>query len=77
ILELPAPKIISKYQEGFEHVEFVIDKPFNDFMTQYRYIKFETKGMNKSINPDIKIKYNNLSVKFHHHNLEYVIKYLD
>ena len=77
LIELPAPKLKSEYQEAYEHVEFVIDKSFDAFMTEYSYLEFETKGMKKKTNPDIKIKYNNLSIKFHHHSLEYVIRYLD
>ena len=32
VIELPAPKKGSFYKEGFEHVEFVIDVPFEAFL---------------------------------------------
>lgn len=76
-LELPSPKAGSPYKEGYEHVEFVIDKPFDDFMSLYPALTFKTKGMSKEVNPDISRKYGDLAVKFHHHTIEYVIRYLD
>ena len=76
-LELPSPKDGSPYKEGFEHVEFVIDLPFEEFMEKFPAINFKTKGMEKAVNPDISIKFPEGAVKFHHHTLEYVIKYLD
>lgn len=76
-LELPAPKEGSNYQEGYEHGEFVIDTNFQDFMDLHKYVNFDTKAKDKPINPDISVKYDRLSVKFHRHSLEYVIKYLE
>lgn len=77
VLELPAPKDGSPYQEGFEHVEFVIDTSFEDFMQRYPHITFDTKAMGKAINPDIGIEHDGARVKFHHNSLEYVVKYLE
>lgn len=76
-LELPSPKEGSPYAEGFEHVEFVIEESFEDFMSKYAHLPFKTKGMQKAVNPEISRKYSNSSVKFHHHPIEYVIKYID
>lgn len=76
-LELPAPKEGSPYSEGYEHVEFVIQAPFQAFISQYPNLEFKTKGMQKPVNPEISRKYPGMSVKFHHHPIEYVIKYLD
>ena len=76
-VELPAPKAGSPYPEGFEHIEFVIDQTFDIFMARYPQLTFNTKGMNKAVNPEISRKYGTMAVKFHHHPIEYVIKYLD
>jgi predicted metalloenzyme YecM len=76
-LELPAPKPGKAYAEGYEHVEFVIDEPFAAFMARYPHVTFDTKGMQKAVNADIRIQYPDGSVKFHHHSLEYVIRYLE
>ncbi|MEL6717994.1 MAG: VOC family protein [Bacteroidota bacterium] len=73
ILELPAPKTNNRYQEGFEHVEFVIKDSFESFMQQYSHCHFDIKGMKKDINPDIRLDYGKMSVKFHHQTLEEVI----
>lgn len=76
-VELPAPKKGSYYQEGFEHVEFVIDAPFEDFMQQHAHLDFITKDLKKSVNQGITLKETDFSIKFHQHTLEYVIRYLD
>ena len=76
-LEIPAPKAGSSYPEGFEHAEFVIDRPFAEFMAAYPHLDFDTKGMHKEVNPEIRLAYEGFSVKFHHHPLAYVIRHLD
>jgi predicted metalloenzyme YecM len=77
VLELPAPKEGSFYEEGFEHAEFVIDLGFEDFIAKHPELSFETKGLVKEINPDIALKYDGFSVKFHQNSLEYVITHLE
>lgn len=76
-VELPSPKTGSPYSAGYEHVEFVIDQSFAEFMGRYSTLSFKTKGMSKKVNPEISRKYGDLAVKFHHHTIEYVIRYLD
>ena len=75
-VELPSPKKESYYLEGLEHVEFVIDVSFDEFMKKYPDLRFDIGGISKKINPDIGIKYSGFSVKFHRNTLEYVKKYL-
>ena len=77
VVELPAPKEGSFYKEGFEHIEFVIAMPFVDFMNQYPQLTFITKDLKKKVNKGITLKEKDFSIKFHHHSLEYVIRYLD
>lgn len=77
IIEIPAPKIWSDYDDWFEHVEFVIDDTFDDFKKKYSNIIFWEKAINKDINPDIKVQYDGISVKFHHNTLEYVVTELE
>lgn len=73
ILEIPSPKPWSNYEDWFEHVEFVINESFDDFMNKYSHIHFDTKDLIKNINPDIRRKYGDISVKFHQQSLEYVV----
>ncbi|MEM6697857.1 MAG: VOC family protein [Bacteroidota bacterium] len=74
-LELPAPKPNNRYQEGFEHVEFVISEDFEAFMNRHAHCGFDIKGMTKAINPDVRLGFGEMSVKFHHQRLEEVIEW--
>ncbi|MCB0845661.1 MAG: VOC family protein, partial [Bacteroidetes bacterium] len=77
LLELPSPKPGSKYSEGYEHVEFVIDVPLAEFRDRYNYLSFDENGFHKEVNSDLRLKWDEYSVKFHEHDLEYVIRFLD
>lgn len=77
LIELPAPKKGSFYKEGFEHVEFVVDYSLEDFVKGFEHIDFDAKGMTKAVNREVRIQFGDISVKFHEHNLEYVIEHLD
>jgi len=75
LIELPAPKLGSDYSEGFEHLEMVISLSFTEFMAQYPHLKFDFSGMDKALNPDIRLALKEgRSVKFHHQTLAEVIK---
>lgn len=74
-VELPSPKRGSPYPEGYEHVEFVIDREFDEFMNLYPEVEFETKALCKKSNPDVSAKYNGFCVKFHQNSLEKVIEF--
>ncbi len=73
IVEVPAPKAGVITVDGFEHVEFVIEESFTDFMSKYPHVNFKTKGISKQFNPEVAINFKDLSVKFHHLTLENVI----
>lgn len=78
LLELTAPGgKSSAYPEGFEHAEFVLGHPIQDFLAAHSHLPFDTKNLAKPVNPDIRLKYDGISAKFHEHNLEYVIRHLD
>ncbi len=75
VIELPAPKEQNQYAEGFEHIEVVIDKNFEEFAKLHPSINFSWDGANKKNNPELRVKFDdNYSVKFHHQSLEEVIK---
>ena len=77
LIELPSPKTGSPYSTGWEHAEFVIDTDLDSFIERYNQIHWDLWGYQKSINPDISIRFeDNTSIKFHEKNLEYVINYL-
>ena len=75
VVELPAPKDGSFYPKGFEHAEFVIDDDFPAFMRRFPDIDWDTRGMQKASNPDIKmVLANGKVIKFHREALKRVIQ---
>ena len=78
VIELPMPKSNTFYSSGFEHCEFVITQNLKDFADLHN-VKWDFSGLNKKINSDIRIKFNDslgkvISVKFHNDTLENFIK---
>lgn len=74
VLEIPSPKVWSDYEDGFQHVEFVINETFDDFINKYQNINFDYSWMTKDYNKELWIKYWNLWVKFHNDSLENVVR---
>ena len=81
LLELPEPKTGSPYPEGWEHVEFVTDRPlaaFAEWLTTELGIApedIDRSGMGKTINADLRLRLpGGLSVKFHELPLDEVIR---
>lgn len=64
-LELPQPKKGSPYREGLEHAEFVVIGDLLRFQRNHPSLPFDEKGMKKDINPELGLKRDGLSVKFH------------
>lgn len=78
LLELAAPKVSdNSYPEGFEHAEFVTGGSLDEFMAAHPGLSFETKGVFKPVNPEIRLTYAGMSAKFHERDLETVIRYFD
>jgi len=80
LLELPEPKKGSPYSEGYEHIEFVTDRPlaqFINWLTDTLGISpndLDGSGMSKARNADIRLRLaNGTSVKFHEQDLATVI----
>jgi predicted metalloenzyme YecM len=74
VIELPAPKVAKAYTTGFEHAEFVIMKSFEEVINTHPSICFDTSGINKKHNPELRLKLNSgKSIKFHHDSLENII----
>ncbi|MEM9524976.1 MAG: VOC family protein [Bacteroidota bacterium] len=80
LLELPEPKPGSPYPEGYEHVEFVTDRPLTDFATWLRKEigipteQLDLSGASKEHNPDLRLRFTSgSSVKFHEQPLDQVI----
>lgn len=81
LLELPEPKPGSHYATGWEHAEFVTDRPLADFehwLTGEQGVAaaaIDRTGLTKPINADIRLRLaGGLSVKFHELPLGEVIR---
>ena len=75
VVELPAPKDGVVYEDGWEHAEFVLDEPFQHFMSRYEELPFDRKSLGKELNPELGLKLGlGLQVKFHHQSLAEIIK---
>ncbi len=81
LLELPEPKTGSPYPEGWEHVEFVTDRPLEAFagwMVEHLGVAdkdIDRSGINKLLNADLRLRLpGGLSVKFHELPLDEVIR---
>jgi predicted metalloenzyme YecM len=73
-LELPAPKAGSPYPDGLEHAELVVIGGLDRFAKKHSNLTFDTKGMSKDLNPELGLKTNLLSVKFHEQPLGAVVR---
>ena len=74
LIEVPAPKSGKETPEGFEHIEIVIDVPFDEILDMYPHCQFEKKGLSKKLNPELEIEFEDCAIKFHHLSLEKVIE---
>jgi uncharacterized protein len=72
-LELPAPKKESPYPEGLEHAEFVVIGSLRAFIARHNDLPFDTKAMNKTLNPELGLKVSGCSVKFHEAQLGAIV----
>lgn len=73
-IELPEPKDGSSYREGLEHAELVVIGGLDRFARRHKNLTFDTKGMSKDINPELGLRTDALSVKFHEQPLGAVVR---
>ncbi len=73
LIELPAPKPQRPSQEGFEHIEVVIDCPFDEIKRLYSECSFNEAGLAKDFNQELEIELSGCAIKFHHLSLESVV----
>ncbi len=72
-IELPQPKSGSDYPEGLEHVELVPFRTLRSFQKRHAGLPFNEAGMSKTINPELGLKHEGISVKFHEQPLGAVV----
>ena len=74
LLELPAPKPTIAYDEGFEHIECVVEQDLSAFQRQFASLNFHTGNIDAAINADICFKLSGSVVKFHNQCLSEIIQ---
>ncbi|MHB8442874.1 MAG: VOC family protein [Patescibacteria group bacterium] len=74
IIELPSPKEGTSYEDGLEHVEFVINMSLVDFRSLYSNIDFNLEGQSKNFNADVAVTFGKYTAKFHEQSLEEVVR---
>jgi len=77
LIELPSPKMGTPYETGFEHAEFVIDTPIDEFVIKHQDLPWDTRNIGRPINPDVKLPVGKSKVKFHTSTLAHVVKNLE
>ncbi len=73
-IELPAPKASSPYPRGLEHAEIIVQGSLERFRKRHPQLKFETKALDKPINPELALKIGAVSVKFHEQSIGAVVR---
>lgn len=64
-LELLEPKQGQVCESGFQHAEFIANKPFEKYMEQYPNLNWDTSSMNRSEFSHLKFHFKNgLTLKF-------------
>jgi len=73
-LELPAPKEGFFFPEGLEHAELVVVGALDRFAHRHADLPFDTRGMDKLLNPELSYRTSDLAVKFHEQPLGAVVR---
>lgn len=74
LVELPSPKANTHYQNGFEHMEFVIQEDLGEFQRRFSHLNLEM-GSAMPLNTELSLKLDDHSqIKFHNHPLDEVIR---
>lgn len=72
LVELASPKAGSPYPEGYEHVEFLVHEPLKDLEGRHPHASWSKDGSGAT-EPEIRLRYPGLAVKFRRVSLADVI----
>jgi predicted metalloenzyme YecM len=72
-VELPAPKAGKDFEEGLEHVEFVLYDDMQTFINKHRDKDFDLRAADRGINPELGFSFDEYAIKFHLLNLPTVV----
>ena len=75
VIELIAPKINQVCPSALEHVEFIVQDSFADFMVKYPNLNWDTSAVDQVDFPMLKLKLNDtVQVKFHYTHILEILK---
>lgn len=72
-VELPAPKAGKDFEEGLEHVEYVLYDDMKTFMAKHSDKDFDKRAVDRGINPELGFEFDKYAIKFHLLNLPTVV----
>lgn len=73
-VELPEPKAGSHYNDGFEHIELVCDKPLTTLPSLYPQLRWKPLGTTKTYNAELRCDFASGAIKFHNQSLASVVR---
>ena len=69
-IALPCPKPNNTYSTALQHVAFLIKEDLSKLLEQYPEVKFDTLELTRASHPELKLRFDDLVVKFHNSSLE-------
>lgn len=70
LIALPSPKKNNSYQGGLQHVAFVLKDELQVLLDRYPHLDFDTQELNRMTHRELKLRFDDLVVKFHNETLE-------
>lgn len=70
LIAMPAPKPDNQYASGWQHVAFVMDEDLRTLLKSYPDLEFDTLELDRPVHSELKLRFDDLVVKFHNESLE-------
>ncbi len=70
LIALPYPKSNNTYPTALQHVAFLMNEDISTLLNKYPEIEFDILELNRVSHPEIKLRFDDLVVKFHNVSLE-------
>jgi predicted metalloenzyme YecM len=70
LIALPYPKPNNSYDTALQHVAFLMKEELSTLLNQYPHLEFDTLELQRASHPEIKLRFDDLVVKFHNLSLE-------
>ena len=70
LVALPYPKPNNTYSTALQHVAFLMKEDISTLLDQYPNIEFDKLELNRATHPELKLRFQDLVIKFHNLSLE-------